>query len=58
MYYRHSVRLYFCSFFLQTQGNIRVNNAKAIDRETTPFYRLIVTATDNAFPDTYRRMVR
>ena len=45
------------SLLLQTQGNIRVNNTNAIDRETTPFYRLIISATDNAFPASYRRAV-
>lgn len=32
-------------------------NASVIDRETLAFYRLIITATDGAFPASYQRTV-
>ena len=36
---------------------MRVFDPSVIDREKLSFYRLTITATDSAFPATYRRNV-
>lgn len=55
------VRIFLCNcyscVYLHQVGDVRVMNVSAIDRETLSFYRLIIQATDGAFPASYRRMV-
>uniref|UniRef100_A0A1X7VA24 Cadherin domain-containing protein n=1 Tax=Amphimedon queenslandica TaxID=400682 RepID=A0A1X7VA24_AMPQE len=45
------------AFYIKTPslGDVRVLDASVIDRETLSFYRLIITATDGAFPTSYQR---